>query len=72
MHKITTPNNEVYFVKTSSYTKALKAVTTTPGKYTIERYNSYDMRSIIVNYKGELTPLPEAAKLMSNLEVIKL
>jgi hypothetical protein len=30
------------------------------------------MRSIIVNYKGNLTPLPEAAKLMSNLEVIKL
>jgi hypothetical protein len=72
MHKITTPNNEVYFVKTSSYTKALKAVTTTPGKYTIERYNSYEMRSIIVNYKGKLIPLNEASKLMSNMEYVKL
>jgi hypothetical protein len=72
MHKITTPNNEVYFVKTNSRKKALAAIETTPGEYISEKQNAYDIQGIKVNYKGKLTPLPEAAKLMSNMEYVKL
>jgi hypothetical protein len=72
MYKITTPDNEIYFIKTKSYNKALKAVTKIPGIYNIDHCNSYEMKSIIVNYKGELMPLTQASKLMANLEYVKL